>query len=93
MIGSAARLDVVLNRLCLTRSRTEAKTACEAGAVLVDDRPAKPSQVVAPGQRLTVRYATRLLEVRLIEIPRRSIAKKAARDLYEVVRDLPVSGR
>jgi ribosome-associated heat shock protein Hsp15 len=86
-----ARLDVVLNRLCLTRSRSEAKTACEAGAVFVDGRRAKPSQPLAPGQRVTLRYATRLLEVRLIAIPTRSIAKKTARELYEVVRDEPVA--
>jgi ribosomal 50S subunit-recycling heat shock protein len=88
---SGARLDVVLNRLCLTRSRSEAKTACDAGAVFVDGRPAKPSQPLAPGECVTLRYANRLLELRLIELPAKSISKKAARELYEIVRDEPVA--
>ena len=36
------RLDVALHRLCLTRSRNEARTACQAGAVTLDGRPSWP---------------------------------------------------
>ena len=32
------RADVLLHRLCLTKSRSEAKAACEAGAVAVDGK-------------------------------------------------------
>jgi ribosomal 50S subunit-recycling heat shock protein len=81
------RLDIALNRLCLTRSRSEAKGACEAGAVMVDGRPAKPSQSVAPEQVVTLRFTQRLLEVRIRELPARSVSRKAAREMYEVVRD------
>lgn len=81
------RLDVALNRLCLTRSRSEAKTACEAGAIFVDGKPAKPSQSLAPGQRVELRYATRIVEVRILELPPKSISKKAARELYEILRE------
>jgi len=81
------RIDVVLNRLCLTRSRSEAKNACEAGAVLVDGRPARASQPIGPGDRVTLRFTNRLLEVRIRELPGKSISKKAARELYEVLRD------
>jgi ribosomal 50S subunit-recycling heat shock protein len=81
------RLDVTLNRLCLTRSRSEAKTACEAGAVFVDGRAAKPSQSLSPGEIVTLRFTQRILEVRLLEIPSKSISKKVAREMYEVMRD------
>jgi ribosome-associated heat shock protein Hsp15 len=81
------RLDVVLNRLCLTRSRSEAKNACEAGAVLVGGRPARASQSLVPGDVVTLRFRDRILEVRLGELPGKSVSKKAARELYEVVRD------
>lgn len=87
MTDSDSRLDVVLNRLCLTRSRNEAKVACEAGAILVDDRPARASQKLEPGRRVTLQFADRTLEVRLLALPPKSISKKAARDLYEVIRD------
>ena len=87
MTESSVRLDVTLNRLCLTHSRNEAKNACEAGAIFVGGRPAKASQAVMAGAIVTLRYTHRLLEVRLLEIPQRSIAKKVAREMYEVVRD------
>ena len=87
----ALRLDVALDRLCLTRSRNEAKSACDSGAVSHNGSPAKPSQTVSPGDLVELRFARRVLEIRLIDLPPKSISKKAARDLYEVVRDEPRS--
>jgi ribosomal 50S subunit-recycling heat shock protein len=86
-MAGGERLDVVLNRLCLTRSRNEAKTACEAGAVLVGGRPAKPSQSLASGDVVMLRFTHRLLEVRVLEVPGKSISKKVAREMYEILRD------
>jgi ribosome-associated heat shock protein Hsp15 len=85
--GEPLRVDVLLHRLCLTRSRNEAKTACEAGAVLLDGRPARPSDPVAPGRRVTVRYPSRTLEVELSELPGKGTSRKQARELYRVIRD------
>jgi ribosomal 50S subunit-recycling heat shock protein len=85
------RLDVALHRLCLTRSRSEAKGACEAGAVLLDGRAARPSQAVGPGATVTLRFTHRLLEVRLKELPGKSVSKKLAREMYEIVRDEKIS--
>lgn len=81
------RVDVLLHRLCLTKSRSEAKAACEAGAVTLDGRRARPSDTVAAGRHITVNYPSRLLEVELLELPGKSVSKTAARDLYRVLRD------
>jgi ribosome-associated heat shock protein Hsp15 len=81
------RVDVLLHRLCLTRSRSEAKAACEAGAVTVDGKKARASDSAAAGKRIAVKYPSRLLEVELLELPGKSVSKKAARDLYRVLRD------
>ncbi|CAN5477687.1 hypothetical protein BH24GEM3_BH24GEM3_02270 [soil metagenome] len=83
------RLDVLLHRLCITRSRSESKTACEAGAVNVGGVPAKASHLIAPGQRVAIRFPWRDLEIELLEIPGKSVSKRAARDLYRVLRDEP----
>jgi ribosome-associated heat shock protein Hsp15 len=85
--GGGLRLDVALHRLCLTRSRSEAKAACEAGAVTLAGRPARPSDVVAPGSRVALRTPARLLEVELAELPGKNVSKQAARALYRVLRD------
>ena len=81
------RVDVLLHRLCLTKSRSEAKAACEAGAVTLDGRRARASDAVAPGKRIALKYPSRLLEVELLELPGKSVSKKAARDLYRVLTD------
>lgn len=83
------RVDVVLDRLCLTRSRSEAKNACDAGAVLVDGAPVKPSHPLAGGETLVLRFPARTLEIALDALPPKSISKKAARDLYRILRDEP----
>lgn len=84
------RVDVLLDRLCLTRSRSEAKAACDAGAVEVDGRPARASQTVATGQHVRVRFPRRLLEIAVDRLPPKSTSKKTAREMYRVVADQPL---
>ena len=86
-MAEALRVDVLLHRLCLTRSRSEAKAACEAGAVSLNGRRARPSDGALPGARIEVRYPARTLEVELVELPGKSVSKKAARELYRVLRE------
>jgi ribosome-associated heat shock protein Hsp15 len=81
------RADLLLHRLCMARSRTEAKQACDAGAVRRGDQLLKPSQVVLPGDRITVHYPHRLVEVEILEIPGRSVSRRAARELYRILRE------
>lgn len=81
------RVDVLLHRLCLTRSRSEAKAACEAGAVTVDGKKARASDAVPPGRRIEVRYPARTLELELLATPGKSTSKKQARELYRVLRE------
>jgi ribosome-associated heat shock protein Hsp15 len=85
--AEALRVDVLLHRLCLTRSRSEAKSACDAGAVSVAGKPARPSDVAAPGARIEIRYPGRTLELELLAAPGKSTSRKAARDHYRVLRD------
>lgn len=85
------RIDVALHRLCLTRSRSEAKDACETGAIDLDGARAKPSQAVREGSVVTLRFSNRLLEIRVSSLPPKSTSKKAAREMYEILRDERVS--
>ena len=86
-MAEGLRVDVLLHRLCLTRSRNEAKGACEAGAVALNGRSARPSDTVQAGARIEVRYPARTLELELAELPGKNVSKKAARELYRVLRD------
>jgi ribosomal 50S subunit-recycling heat shock protein len=88
----ALRADVLLHRLCLTKSRSEAKAACEAGAVRVNGKPARPSDVVPPGRLIEVRYPSRTLELELLATPGKSTSKQKARELYRVLREERTGG-
>jgi ribosomal 50S subunit-recycling heat shock protein len=90
--AGALRVDVLLHRLCLTKSRSEAKAACEAGAVRVDGKQARPSDAVPPGRRIEVRYPSRTLELELLATPGKSTSKKQARELYRVLREERTAG-
>jgi ribosomal 50S subunit-recycling heat shock protein len=88
-MADSLRVDVLLHRLRLTRSRSEAKAACELGAVDVGGMPARASQQVTPGQRLRIRFPHRLLELQVLAMPGTSLSKSAAREYYGVLRDEP----
>ena len=87
MSDEALRVDVLLHRLCLTKSRSEAKAACDSGAVWVDGKKAKASDTVAVGRRIEVRYPGRTLEMELLQTPGKSTSKKQAKELYRVIRE------
>ena len=85
------RVDVALKRLLLVKSRTEAKEACDVGAVHVNGKPAKSAQEVNVGDRIRVDYARRTLEVELIAEIGNNVSRADARALYRVLRDEKVS--
>ena len=86
-MAEGLRIDVLLHRLCLTRSRNEAKSACDAGAVSLNGKKARAADAVLPGARVEVRWPARTLEMELLELPGKSVSKKAARELYRVLRE------
>ena len=90
--ADSLRVDVLLHRLCITRSRSEAKAACDSGAVLVDGAVARASREVSPGAVITIRFPRRTLEIALDSLPPKSTSRKAAREMYRVVGDAPEAG-
>lgn len=61
----SARVDRWLWAVRLTKTRPEAAAACRGGHVRINDRPAKPSTTVVPGDRVQARVGetTRIVEV------------------------------
>lgn len=83
------RLDLFLTKSHLIKRRSLAKAACERGIVWTDGHPAKAGREISPGQRITIDFASRLLEVEVLRLPRGTVSKKEARELYSVLRDTP----
>lgn len=84
------RVDLALKRLLLVKSRSEAKEACDVGAVFVNGTPAKASAEVRTGDVLRIDYAHRTLEVELLGEIGKNVSRAQARELMRVVRDEPV---
>ena len=53
------RLDKFLKVSRLIKRRTVANEACDAGRVLVNDKPAKASVKVKPGDIIEIQFGTR----------------------------------
>lgn len=81
------RLDLYLKTSRLVKRRTVAKELCEAGRVLVNGREGQPSRDVRVGDRIAVRYASRTIEVEVLQTPERA-GKATAEQLYRVVADV-----
>jgi ribosomal 50S subunit-recycling heat shock protein len=88
------RIDLVLSRLCLFKTRSQAGRACETGTVRLNARPAKASAAVRPGDRIVIIEPTGRAE-REYEIlalpPEGSISRAAARDLYRLLDRRPLA--
>jgi ribosomal 50S subunit-recycling heat shock protein len=81
------RVDIALKRLLLVKSRSEAKEACDVGAVQVNGKPAKAAQEVHVGDRIRIDYAHRTLEIELVGDIGKSVSRADAKTLYRVLRD------
>lgn len=83
------RLDLFLKTSRLVKRRAVAQEMCREGRVLVNGREAQPAKEVKQGDRVTVRYASRHLEVEVAALPKPP-ARRAAEELYRLTADTRV---
>ena len=81
------RLDLFLRKTLLVQQRALAKELCDAGAVRVNARPAKPSQAVRTGDTIRLRLPERYLEVRVRGLPAGNVARRDVGEYVEVLQD------
>ena len=74
------RLDKFLKVSRLIKRRTVANEACDAGRVLVNDKPAKAS--VKPGDIIEIQFGTRTVKVEVLDI-KDTTKKEEAGDLFK----------
>lgn len=81
------RLDLVLHRLCLFKTRTQAGSACNEARVRVNGEIAKPARTVRAGDRIAYRDSGQRFEreIEVLELPDRQVSKTRARELYRVL--------
>ena len=58
-----------------------ANEACDAGRVLINDRPAKASAQVKAGDVLEIQFGTRSVKVEVLNV-QETVKKEAAQEMY-----------
>ena len=81
-----SRLDVFLRNAGLYKRRSEARAACDAGCVSVEGHPARAGRSLRVGELLTLDTERLLLEVEVLELPPRPVARSRRQECYQVRR-------
>ena len=76
------RLDKFLKVSRLIKRRTVANEACDAGRVLLNDKPAKASVKVKQGDIIEIQFGTRTVKVEVLDI-KDTTKKEEAGDLFK----------
>jgi ribosomal 50S subunit-recycling heat shock protein len=80
------RLDLLLNKLCLTKTRSIAKNACDKNLVFIGGKPAKASAIVKEGDIIIFRLYNAEHEIKITKLPTGNVAKKDATEFYQMLR-------
>jgi len=75
------RLDKFLKVSRLIKRRTIANEACDAGRVLVNDKPAKASLNVKAGDIIEIQFGTRSVKAEVLDV-QETVRKDDAKELY-----------
>ena len=75
------RLDKYLKVSRLIKRRTVANEACDAGRVLVNDRPDKASVNVKAGDIIEIQFGTSSVKVEVLDV-QETVRKDDAKELY-----------
>ena len=78
------RLDKFLKVSRLIKRRTVANEACDAGRVLVNDKPAKASVRVKTGDTIEIQFGSRNVKVEVLDV-KETVKKEEVENLYRYV--------
>lgn len=76
------RLDKYLKVSRLIKRRTVANEACDAGRVLINDKPAKASTAVKKGDIIEILFGTKSVKVEVLDVSE-TVKKEAAKEMYK----------
>ena len=80
------RLDLFLKLSRVCPRRSIAQKLCDAGFVLLNERPVKPAHFVKAGDIIAVRRPDREVVLRVLTLPgARHVSKRDSKDLIEVL--------
>ncbi len=78
------RLDKYLKVSRLIKRRTVANDACDAGRVMVNQKPAKASTNVKEGDIITIAFGNNPVQVEVLSV-QETIRKEEAKEMYKYI--------
>lgn len=75
------RLDKYLKISRLIKRRTVANEACDAGRVMLNERPAKASAEVKKGDTITISFGNKEVKVEVLDV-KETVKKEEAGELF-----------
>ena len=78
------RLDKYLKVSRLIKRRTVANEACDAGRVMINDKPAKASTQVKVGDIITIGFGNKEVKVEVLDV-QETVKKDEAKELFRYI--------
>jgi ribosomal 50S subunit-recycling heat shock protein len=78
------RLDKYLKVSRLIKRRTVANEACDAGRVLLNDKPARASAPVKACDKIEILFGTKSVKVEVLDV-QETVRKESAQELYRYI--------
>lgn len=79
------RVDKLMNKLCLVKTRTIAKKACDKNLVKINDTIAKSSSKIAAGDILEYEIYGYKNKLKIGKIPNGNVSKNNSVEYYEIL--------
>ena len=76
------RLDKFLKVSRIIKRRTVANEACDAGRVMINDKPAKASANVKEGDIIEIAFGNKSVKVEVLNV-QETVKKEEAKELYK----------
>lgn len=83
------RIDQLLNKLCLFKTRSMAKKACDLKLVSINGKPAKASAEVHPDDMIRYTVYNWQYTVKILNIPSGNVSKASAGEYFELIKKKP----
>lgn len=79
------RADQIINKLCLTKTRSIAKKAFDKNLVSINSKVAKASSLVNENDIIEISIYGYKTKIKLLKIPTGNVSKKDAITYYELI--------
>lgn len=79
------RIDMLLNKLCLTKTRSIAKQACDKNLVWINGKPAKASHEIKAGDHIRLHLYGFKHELEILQIPLGNVPKQDTTKYYTML--------